>query len=242
MIECERSDDDDDDGGGGRGAEQFSPLPPQLQNMWSDAESSGRGAGNGCAEQARCERHADRSVLLHGLCAVTIALAAARILPASAFTALTALAACLVGFRVLSPVLRTLSCSLFRFCGPCGRRSAEANAIDHGGPRNGGRSVPQRRPPAPPATTTSGGGTLPLVKRGLRLLMRVMRGVQRPFVVRPRRSRRSTRRCHDTASRSVTNVTATETVETVSGSRAGNDYVHCSQRQYQLVRTSRGQR
>jgi len=217
MIECERSDDDD------------------------NAESSGRGSGNGCLEQAPCGRQADRSVLLHGLCAVTIALAAARILPASAFTALTALAVCLVGVRVLSPVLRTLSCSLFRFSGPCGRRSAEAKAI---GNRNGGRSVPQRRPQAPPATTTSGGDALPLVKRCLRLLMRVMRVVQRwAIVIRPKRSRRSTHRCHDTSSRSVTTCSTTaETVETVTGSWAGNDYVHCSQRQYQLVRTSRGQR
>jgi len=211
MIACDRPDDDDGSGG----AEQyFRPLPQQLQT-WTAAESSG--CGNGCVEQAR---QADRSVLMHGLCAVTIALATARVLPASAFTAITALAVCLVGLRVLSPVLRTPSCSLFRFSGrPCGRRSAEANVIiDHGG-----RSVP-------PATTTS----------GLRLLMRVMRGVQRwGIFIRPKRSRRSTRRCHDTASRSVTTITSAETVETVTSSP---DYVHRSQRQYQLVRTSREQR
>lgn len=234
MIECERSDDDD---GGGGGAEESG-----LLQMWSAAESGGCGAGNGCSKRAR---QADRSVLLHGLCAVTIALATARVFPASAFTAFTVLAVCLVGGCVLSPVLRALSCSLFRFSGPCSRRSAEANAINHGRPRNGGRSVSQiRRSLAPPATTTNGGDALPLVKRGVRLLSRLMRGVQRSIVVRPKRSRRSTRRCHDTTSRSVTAITArttiTDTVETVTATRAGNDYVHCSQRQ-SLVRTSREQ-
>ncbi|KAL4143305.1 hypothetical protein QTP88_005651 [Uroleucon formosanum] len=234
MVECERSDDDD----GGGGAEESGPL-----QMWSAAESSGCGAGNGCAKRAR---QADRSVLLHGLCAVTVALATARVSPVSAFTAFTVLAECLVGVCVLSPVLRALSCSLFRFSGPCGRRFSEANAIDHGRPRNGGRSVSQRRRPlASPATTTNGGDALPLVKRGVRLLLRVMRGVQRSIVVRPKRSRRSTCRYHGTASRSVTTITArttvTDTVETVTAIRAGNDYVHCSQRQ-SLVRTSREQR
>jgi len=221
MIECERSDDD----GGGGGAEEFGPLQPQLQIMWSTAESNGCGAGNGCAKRAR---QADRCLLLHGLCAVTIALATARVLPASAFTAFTVLAVCLVGVCVLSSVLRALSCSLFRFSGPRGR------------PRNDDRSVSQRRPLAPPATTTSDGDTLPLVKRGMRSLSRVMRGVLRSIVVRPKRSRRSTRRSHDTASRSVTTITACTTVETVTATRAGNDYVHRSQRQ-SLVRTSKEQ-
>ncbi|XP_022179921.1 uncharacterized protein LOC111040349 [Myzus persicae] len=232
MIACERSDNDDC---GGSGVEQFDPLlAPQLR--MNQAESSVGVSGNGCVEQARCSGLADRSMLLHGLCAATIALATVRFLPS-----FTTLAMCLVGVCVLALALRMLSCSLFRFRGPCGHRSTKANAHNNDGcPSNGGPSVPQRRPLEPLDTPTSGGDALSLVKRGLRLLMRVMLGVPRSLVIRPKRSRRSTRRSRDTASRAtvtVTTVTACSTTTTksvgmVTVSRAGNDYVHRSQRQY----------
>lgn len=162
-------------------------------------EGSAEDDGSGGAERAR--QAADWSVLLHGLCAATIALATARIVTAAVFNALVA---CMVGVCVLPPVLRTLSCGLFRFGGPRGRRSAKTNVIDDdddGCPRDGGgdRPVPQRRPLATPS---SGGDALSLaVRRGLRLLTRTMRGVRRSVVVRPKRFRRSARRCRDTGSR-----------------------------------------
>ncbi|KAL5241671.1 hypothetical protein ACI65C_009081 [Semiaphis heraclei] len=190
MIACEGSADDEGSGG----TERFGPQSPQqLQRIMRQA--------------------ADRSVLLHGLCAATIALATARIVTAAAFNALVA---CMVGVCVLPPVLRTLSsCGLFRLGGPCGRRSAKASAIDDdddddGCPcRDGGdRSVPQRRPLATPS---SGVDALSLVcRRGLRLVMRAVRGVRRSAVVRPKRFRRSARRCRDTGSRDTT-VTASNT-------------------------------
>lgn len=237
MIACERSDDD----------------------SCTSAKPSG-----GCS----AKRQADWSVLFHGLCAAVIALTVLRILPA--------LIACLVSVCVLqSPGLRTLSSRLFRLLGLRGRsRSAEANGsnVDGGrsvslrnqlaqppppAPSTNGSDVPPTNgsdvpptsddddaPPRPPST--NGRVALPLVRRHLRFLMSVMRSVQRFIFVRRKRSRRSSRRCRDAASRArtVTTVTAcnnivTKTVETVTGFRTDNDLaVHCGQR-YSATREQR---
>lgn len=233
MIACERSDD--------------------------DSCTSAKPSGGYSAKRAR---QGDLSVLFHGLCAAVIALTVLRILPA--------LIACLVTVCVLqSPGLRTLSNRLFRFLGLRGRgRSAEANGSNVG---VGGRFVSLRNQPAsppPPSSapstndsdvpptsdddapqqppSTNGRVALLLVRRHLRFLMSAMRSVQRFVFVRRKRSRRSSRRCRDTASRArtVTTVTAcknivTKTVETVTGFRTANDFaVRCSQR-YSATREQR---
>jgi len=172
TMSCERSDD-------GR-AEHCSPSAQRLRTRSATAESGGGGGSGadcgGCSVRARLQ--ADRSALLHGLCATAIAAAAARVMLVATITAY------LVGVCGLSPVLGTLSRGLFRFLGLCGRRSTEASAIGRGCPRNGGRSVPR------PVPSTSGGEALPsVIKRGMQLLMRRL---QRPFV-RPKRSGRPSR-------------------------------------------------
>ncbi|XP_050054461.1 uncharacterized protein LOC114125331 [Aphis gossypii] len=218
----------------------------------SDDESRTSAKPGGGGYSAKRSRQADWSVLFHGLSAAVIALTVLRILPT--------MIACLVSVCILrSPGLRTLSSRLFRVLGlRCRCRSAEANGL-------GGRSVPPRNqlapssstngsevpptsddddddddddvPPRPPST--NGRVALPpLVRRYLRFLMSVMRSVQRFAFVRRKRSRRSSRRCCDTASsaRTVTTVTAcknivTKTVETVTGFGTDNDFaVRCSQR------------
>uniref|UniRef100_A0A2S2NIQ6 Uncharacterized protein n=1 Tax=Schizaphis graminum TaxID=13262 RepID=A0A2S2NIQ6_SCHGA len=234
MIACGKSGDDDDDDDG----------TPKSRS--------------GCARRTR---QADWTMLVHGMCAAIIALTMLRILPA--------FAACLVCMCFLrSPVFRTRSCGLLRLLRVRGRRSAKANDGNIG-TGHGGRPAPRRSSLAPQAPSTSGdevppatppstsGGevlprspstnSLPVVKRSLRLLMPVMRDIQRSVVIRPKRSRWSSlRRCRDNVSKStVTTVTAycddiiTKTVETVSSYRADNDAVHCSR---YLVCATREQR
>jgi len=220
MIACERSDD----------------------GSCTSAKPSG-----GCS--AKRARQADWSVLLHGLCAAVIALTV-RIMQ--------------------SPGLRFLSSRLFRLLGLRGRSSpAEANDSNVVA---GGRSVSLRNQFAPPPPSsapstngsdvqptsdddddalprppsTSGRVALPLIRRHLRFLMSVMRSVQRFIFVRWKRSRRSSRRCRDIASRArtVTTVTAckniiTKTVETVTGFRKDNDFALRCSRRYSATRKQR---
>ncbi|XP_060838065.1 uncharacterized protein LOC132920045 [Rhopalosiphum padi] len=214
---------------------------------------------SGCARRAR---QADWTVLVHGLCAAIIALTTLRILPALAACLVSV---CFLQSPVLRTLSRGLFRFLgLRGGHRSAKPNAGNSGTRHGGrrrsplapqaPSTSGDGVPPPAPlstngdevPPPTHPSTSGGDVLPrspstnsspVVKRSLRLLMPVMRGIQRSIVIRPKRSRRSSlRRCRDNVSKAtVTTVTAcdniiTKTVETVSSYRADNDAAHhCGQ-------------